>query len=47
MKVHPYAELFPPIDEAALKKLADDIAKNGQQQPIWTLEGKILDGRNR
>jgi hypothetical protein len=47
MRFHPYAELFPLMDEAALQELADDIGQNGLQQPIWTLDGQILDGRNR
>jgi ParB-like chromosome segregation protein Spo0J len=47
MRVHPYADLFPLLDTERLKQLADDIALNGLQQPIWTFEGQILDGRNR
>ncbi|MGC4067262.1 MAG: ParB N-terminal domain-containing protein [Polyangiaceae bacterium] len=47
MKVHPYAELFPELDENALRALADDIAKNGLLHPICLLDGQILDGRNR
>ena len=47
MKIHPYAELFPPLDNAALRKLAEDIGINGLKQPIWVLDGQILDGRNR
>lgn len=47
MKIHPLAELFPPISGDELRRLADDIAANGLQEPIWTLDGQILDGRNR
>lgn len=47
MKAHPLAELFPPIGHAALMKLAEDIAANGLQEPIWIFDGQILDGRNR
>jgi hypothetical protein len=47
MKSHPLAEIFPLIDDAGLKELADDIHKNGLRQAIVTYEGKILDGRNR
>ena len=47
MKIHPFAELFPPVDEDALRRLAQDIAANGLRHPIWILDGQILDGRNR
>lgn len=47
MKHHEYASLFPMMPEAELQTLAADIAKNGQLEPIITLFGEILDGRNR
>lgn len=47
MKYHPYANLFPLMEGAELKSLADDIKINGLRSPIITFEDKILDGRNR
>jgi hypothetical protein len=34
LKVHPAADLFPLLSEQELKELAEDIRKNGLQQPI-------------
>jgi DNA modification methylase len=47
MKAHKYADIFPMLDDAKLKDLADDIRTNGLQEPIKTYDGQILDGRNR
>jgi N6-adenosine-specific RNA methylase IME4 len=44
---HPLANLFPLMDGAALGELAGDIRSNGQREDIVTLNGMILDGRNR
>jgi len=44
---HPLAALFPMLPDDELRRLADDIEANGQQEPVWLLDGKILDGRNR
>lgn len=44
---HPYADLFPWIEGAALVEFNADIAANGVRQPIVFLDGMILDGRNR
>lgn len=47
MKFHPLAELFPLMEGEEFERLAADIKLNGLLEPIWTYEGKILDGRNR
>ena len=44
---HPLANIFPPMTEAELKVLSDDIGRNRQQEPITLYQGLILDGRNR
>lgn len=45
---HPAADLFPMMSDAEIRELADDIAANGQLQPVWlTADGLVLDGRNR
>jgi hypothetical protein len=44
---HPYADLFPLMGDAELRQLADDIAANGQREPIYLVGELILDGRNR
>ena len=45
--IHPAAELFPMIEGSELESLVADIKANGLQTPIATLNGQILDGRNR
>lgn len=45
---HPAADLFPLMDDADLRALADDIKRRGLLEPIVvTDDGRILDGRNR
>lgn len=44
---HPIAEAFPmadPVDRAAM---LESLRKNGQIEAIFTLDGMVLDGRNR
>jgi len=46
---HPLADLFPMLDKDSVgfKALIEDIKANRQHEPVWLLDGKILDGRNR
>lgn len=44
---HPLAALFPMLSEDDLARLAGDIEARGQEEPVWLLDGQILDGRNR
>ena len=46
-KFHPACLLFPRLPEEELQSLADDLKQNGLRDDIVTLNGKILDGRNR
>jgi protein gp37 len=48
-EVHPAADVFPLLDDDELKHLADDILRQGLQEPIvLTADGRTLvDGRNR
>jgi ParB-like chromosome segregation protein Spo0J len=44
---HELANLFPIYGTTEFQALCDNIAENGQLEPIVMLNGKILDGRNR
>jgi 16S rRNA G966 N2-methylase RsmD len=44
---HEAAKLFPLMGTQELESLARDIEKNGLQNPVLILDGKVLDGRNR
>lgn len=47
MKIHPYANIFPEMNQHEFSALKDDIKANGLREPILTYERMILDGRNR
>lgn len=46
-KIHPYAKLFPMMNEDEYVSFRADIEHNGLRHPIVLFGGKILDGRNR
>ena len=47
IKFHPIAAIFPMMNPLEFEGLKADIEKHGQLEPIWTHDGKIIDGRNR
>ena len=47
MPYHEVTDIFPMMSEEEFKALTEDIRANGQREPIWTYQGKIIDGRNR
>ncbi len=41
---HPIAAIFPPLDDAQLKQLTEDIQLNGQREPVLVSNGNVIDG---
>lgn len=44
---HPVANIFPMMSDDEFAALVEDIRVNGQRQPIYLHEDRIIDGRNR
>jgi N6-adenosine-specific RNA methylase IME4/ParB-like chromosome segregation protein Spo0J len=44
---HPLADLFPLMSGQEFQELVTDVRENGLREPVITLGGAILDGRNR
>jgi ParB family chromosome partitioning protein len=47
VEFHEVAGLFPMMAEDEFASLVEDVQENGLREPIWTHQGKIIDGRNR
>lgn len=47
MKQHPLSRAFPAMSDADFRALVEDIATNGQHEPVVTLDGMVLDGWHR
>ena len=47
MKFHEASDIFPLMQGDDFKLLKNDIAKNGQHEPIIIFQNQIIDGRNR
>lgn len=47
MQFHEVANIFPLMGDEEFRALVGDIREHGQREPIWTYQGKIIDGRNR
>lgn len=44
---HPLASLFPAMTEGEFAGLKDDIKQHGLREPVWVMDGKLIDGRHR
>lgn len=45
--IHPFAEIFPPMDSETFASFREDLEAHGQKEDIVLLDGKVLDGVNR
>lgn len=47
VEIHEVCAVFPMMTTEEFGGLKADIAAHGQREPIWTHEGRVIDGRNR
>ena len=46
-EIHPAATIFPMMTEEEYQGLKNDIAENGQREPVVVWNDLLIDGRNR
>lgn len=44
---HEITNIFPEMEDEEYRTLLEDIKEHGLCEPIWTYQGKIIDGRHR
>jgi DNA modification methylase/ParB-like chromosome segregation protein Spo0J len=47
VELHEVCSIFPSMSDDEFANLKNDIAEHGLQEPIWTFDGKVIDGRHR
>ena len=47
LEIHPVAAIFPLMEGKPFEDLVADIREHGQREPVYLLNGKVIDGRNR
>jgi hypothetical protein len=45
--LHPFALLFPPMNDKEFEAFKRSIQIEGQHDPIWMYQGQLIDGRHR
>lgn len=46
-ELHPICAAYPTMSDEELQRLGEDLLVRGVLIPLWLLDGKLLDGRNR
>jgi hypothetical protein len=47
LEIHPLATLFPEMGEREFEAFVANLKAQGQLEPVWTYQGKVIDGRHR
>ena len=47
LEIHALALIFPAMSDEDFARLRESVKAIGQQEPIWTHDGKVIDGRHR
>jgi DNA modification methylase len=47
MEFHEVCSIFPMMSDEEFAGLKADIEAHGQREPVWSYQGKVIDGRNR